>query len=342
VLGQGGDTVRKGQMLVTLDPRDFQLSVVQKRAEVGDLQAQLEELLLLHQNHRQSLQQEQQLLQLAEAEVQRMQRLQTQQLGSDSSLSDARAALGRQELSVLNRQVEVQRFESKQSQLQARLQRAEAALQQAELDQQRSRVTASFDGVIRSLDVSVGDRVQAGKLLLSLYALDSLEIRARLPARFQQEIQTALQQQQTLMARSDQGLEMQLVRLAGEADPGGIDVYFRPQSGAQSLRPGNLLKLELARPALQDVVAIPYPALYGNDRIYVLRKGRMHGLSVETLGRSLNAEGENLLLIRSAALRPDDAIIVTHLPNAINGLKVRDSSQPAAQQKQPGKLEAKS
>lgn len=323
-----GDQVQKGQLLLALDPRDFELALEQKQAEVRDLKAQLEELRLLHDNNEKALLQEQELLQLAQAEVQRMQRLQTQKLGSESSLSDARAALGKQELAVLNRQIEVRRFSTKETQLQARLQSASAALQQAQLNLQRSEVHAEFNGVISSVAVSAGDRVQSGKILLSLYALDSLEIRARLPARFQQEIQAALAQGETLTGQTANAEPLQLLRLAGEADPGGIDAFFKPLDGPGLLRPGNLLKLDLQRPRLDNVIAIPYPSLYGNNRVYLMRDGRMFGVDVETLGRSRNQAGESLLLIRSAEINDQDRIIITHLPNAINGLKIRDAALP--------------
>jgi hypothetical protein len=120
------------------------------------------------------------------------------------------------------------------------------------------------------------------------------------------------------------GHRVQLVldRLAGEAGPGGIDGLFRVASGSDFLRLGNLLKLQLQRPPQHDLVPIPFQAIYGNNRIYLLKGGRMQGLSVENVGQYLPPDGPPRLLIRSAAIASGDSIIITHLPQAVSGLKV--------------------
>lgn len=321
-----GQQVLAGQPLVTMDGRDFTLAKLQAQAEVSDIQAQLTEHELKYQANQKALEEEKKLLELANREVQRVVRLKKNNLSSASALSTARELVGRQELSLITMQLEVDRYQATKKQLQARLARARARLAETELAIERSQVRARFDGVVVEVPVAVGDRVRIADLLVSLYALDSLEISARLPARYQSEIQQALISSNPLNASatlSGQGLDLQLLRLAGEADASGIDAYFQIIKGAERLRLGNLIKMNVQRPIQHRVIAIPFRAIYGNNRIFLLREQRMQAVDVETVGQYQQTENRHLLLIRSPHIKPGDQIITTHLPNAVDGLKVK-------------------
>jgi len=321
-----GQRVREGDRLLALDPRDFQLAVDQAQAEVLDLEAQLKDLDLRHQADQAELAQEQRLLELAQAEVTRQQRLKKQGLGAETALDKAREALGGQQLKLISQRDQVDRYPASRRQLEARLQRNRARLEQARLALQRSQVVAPFDGLVASVPVAVGDRVQTGQILLSLYAPQRLEVRARIPARYQAEIQAALNAHDQLTARAEMAgepVQLTLDRLAGEADPSGIDGLFRVTRGSEHLRMGNLLKLHLQRPPQPNLVAIPFQAIYGNDRIYLLKDGRMQGLDVEAVGQSYPEGGSAALLIRNPEITLGDQIIRTHLPNAVSGLRVK-------------------
>jgi multidrug efflux pump subunit AcrA (membrane-fusion protein) len=320
-----GDSVSQGQLLITLDPRDYELTIEQAEADVLDLEAQLDDLELSHQSNLNSLEKEKQLLDLAKSEVEREGRLRKKNLSAESALDEARNALGKQELSVISRQSEVRRYAANRKQLEARLSRNRAKLAEAKLAFERSQVTAPFDGVIADVPLAVGDRVQKGTILVSLYPAGELEVRARIPVQYQGEIQSALDSTTKLTASSDfsgQQLSLSLKRLAGEADPSGIDGFFSVDANADKLRLGNLLKLHFQRPLLDGVVPVPFQAIYGNNRVYLLKEGRMHGVDVEAVGQFVSHEGVNNLLIRSPELAPGEQIVRTHLPNATSGLKV--------------------
>ena len=255
-----------------------------------------------------------------------MERLKKNNLSSESALSAAHEVLARQELSLLARQLEVDRYPSSTRQLQARLARARAHLRETELALERSEILAPFDGIVSEVPVASGDRVRVADLLVSLYALDALEIRASIPAGFQAELQQALESGVGLSATAQMGGEkfpLKLLRLAGAARADGIDAYFQVQQGGSQLRIGNLLQVRLQRPAQDQVLAVPYRAIYGNNRIYLLRAGRMHAVNVESVGQFTDVDNVSALLIRSADIQPGDQIITTHLSNAVDGLKVK-------------------
>jgi multidrug efflux pump subunit AcrA (membrane-fusion protein) len=319
-----GQRFTAGTLLLALDPRDFTPAVTQARAELADLDAQLDTERLRVRADRTALGHERTLLALAEAAVERAQRLKSRELGSDTALDDAQAALGRQRLAVTSRQLAVDGAAARLAQLEARRARQQATLEAAELALERSRVVAPFDGIVADVHVAPGDRVQVGSALLEIYPADALEVRARVAQRYQQELLAALDgatppRAQTTIAGRE--LTLPLRRIAGAGDPSGIDAFFALPDAA-GVRLGALLDLALLRPVVDDAVAVPYRALYGNGRVYLLRDGRMHGVEVELLGPA--ADGDvSLALVRGAGLAAGERVIVTHLPNAIDGLPVQ-------------------
>lgn len=164
------------------------------------------------------------------------------------------------------------------------------------------------------------------EVLLTLYALESLEVRARIPAPFQAELTAALQVHAQLPATAsvgEQRLDLTLERLAGEASASGIDALFAiADSNADLVRAGQLVAVRLERPAREDAVAVPFGAVYGGNRVYTLVDGRMKGIPVRPLGGWLTERGEERLLVEATALATGDRLIITHMPNAVDGLRV--------------------
>jgi multidrug efflux pump subunit AcrA (membrane-fusion protein) len=326
VLVQSGTSVITGQSLVKMDIRDFETALVQAESDLKEIENQIGELKIRHQSNLKTLETELELLQLADEEVQRLFKLKAQNLTADTILSVARSARGRQQLSVYSRELEVESYPAQMGKLKARLNQYAAHLKQSRLVIERSTVLAPFDAVISSTPVSVGDRVATGQILVALYPVDSLEIRAHIPAQYIARIQQALAQdiiQQASIKLADSILELELKRLAGEAEPSGIDAYFGVGESGQELRPGALLTLSFKLPTEEDVVAVPYQAIYGNSRLYLLRDDRLQGVEVKSIGQYIDADGTSMLLVKSPQIDNGDEIVVTHLPNAVSGLKVR-------------------
>jgi hypothetical protein len=116
-------------------------------------------------------------------------------------------------------------------------------------------------------------------------------------------------------------ITLQLDRVSGEADPSGIDGLFRIQHGAELLRLGSMMTLQLQRDPQAGVVAVPYTALYGNDRMYKLVDNRLQAITVTALGDYAGAGDQPMLLVKSAQLQAGDQLVTTHLPNAVTGLR---------------------
>ncbi len=323
---RNGARVSKNQRLVTMDRRDFEAALLQAEADQRDIDNQIAELKVRHEANLLSLETERKLLALSDAEVERLVKLKQQNLSADTALNSARSELGRQQLAVTSRALDVDSYPARLQILMARQDRAKAQLAQARLAMSRSEVRAPFDAIISEVAVAVGDRVSLGQLLISLFPLNALEIRAHLPINYIDSVQQAIARGAQLEAgvpgRNELG-RFPVLRLAGEAEATGIDVYFAIDSIDTQLRPGELLPLSLQLPAESGVYAVPYQAIYGNSRIYLVTEDRLKAIEVSTIGQARDENNLVLVLIRSNAINPGDQISVTHLPNAVSGLKVK-------------------
>jgi HlyD family secretion protein len=325
VLVREGDRVEAGQLLVELDPRDFSFRLVQARAQIEELEAQVESERTGHETDLAALEQERKLLAIAQDGVERASQLTKQRVGSQTDLDTAEQELARQALAVSNREMSIADFPARQRALAARLSSARARLEEIALELERAPVVAPYDAVIAKVSVTAGDQVRKDDVLLTLYAIDSLEVRARIPAPFQAELTASLQDEGRLPATATIGelsLKLSLERLAGEASASGIDGLFDVEDEAGLLRAGQMISLRLDRPPQDDAVAAPFGAVYGGDRVYKLVDGRMKGVAVRSLGSWFTETGEERLLVQAPDLAAGDRLIVTHMPNAIDGLRV--------------------
>ncbi len=321
---RAGDKVKEGQRLVQLDPRDFQSDQMQAEADKADADAQIKEFDLKHITNQKGLEVEQGLLKLAQNDVKRLERLKRSNLSSESAISSAREKLGKQELAVLSRQLEVDKYPSFRQQLIARQAKVNARLKEVSLMIKRSTVIATFDAVVVDVPVAVGDRVRISDMLVSFYPLSSIELRAAVPVRYQAELMQSLNGSQSVIAEykvEGQGHQLKLERLAGEATPGSIDAYFSFEQAIE-LKVGNLIAIDLQRPLQESVVALPFKAIYGSNRVFVLEDQRLKALTVEAVGQYRDETGTSLQLVRAADLQEGDQVVITHLPNATDGLKV--------------------
>jgi multidrug efflux pump subunit AcrA (membrane-fusion protein) len=326
VFVRNGDSVKQGQQLVIMDRRDFAAALLKAEADLRDIDNQIVELKIRQQSNLASLSTERELLGLADTEVQRLLKLKEQNLSADTAINSARSELERRRLVVTSRKLDVDSYPAKLQILMARRDHARAELDQARLAMARSEVSAPFDAIISEVEVAAGDRVSLGQMLISMFPVNTLEIRAHLPINYIKSVQLAIAEGQKLDAsvadRDDLG-RFTVIRLAGEAEATGIDVYFAIGAVPAQLRPGELLPLSLKLPLESGVFAVPYQAIYGNSRIYRVAEDRLQAVDVRSIGQAKTANGQIQVLIRSDDIDSGDLIAVTHLPNAVSGLKVK-------------------
>ncbi|MBK1721570.1 efflux RND transporter periplasmic adaptor subunit [Thiocystis violacea] len=306
-----GDRVTKGEVLARLDPRDLQPRLEKAKADL-----ERERLRLVHD--REALEHERDILKLGKLAVERADTVQSKKLASISSVDEAREQYARAQLAVTLREQSIAEHP-------ARLSSLEAALAEAQRDAARGEIKAPFDGRIGVVEAAAGDQLQPNQTILTLYPLDALYVRAKVPGAYSEELRAALTEGETLNARgahAGQPVSAVLERLAGEADARGVDALLRLPSGT-NIPLGAFVSLQLQRPAAAQTIALPFAALHGGDRVFVVEDGRLKGVDVQRVGElESTATGQDLVLVRAAGIHAGEQIMVTHLPHAVETLKV--------------------
>lgn len=323
-----GESVRKGELLVQLDERELRFAMERRAAELKEAEARLASEAERHRADQASLRHEEELLRLARAQLERAREVAARKLAPQSLVDEAQSAVERQALAVEARRLALQDHPSRVAALEAQRDRAAADLAQARLDLEHARIAAPFAGRVAKVRVAPGDRVTAGAVVAEIYDQRELEVRAQVPATHLSSVRAALAAGNRPLAHGTvdgQRVTLEVDRLAAQVEKGsaGIDALLRAREGASVLSLGRVVELMLELPPQPDVIAVPFDAVYGFNRVYVMEDGRMRGVDVQVIGERRGAGGETRLLVRSPALRAGAALITTQLPNAVDGLKVK-------------------
>tara|TARA_R110002072_G_scaffold163353_2_gene315831 strand:+ start:8923 stop:10182 length:1260 start_codon:yes stop_codon:yes gene_type:complete len=324
-----GMQVKAGDILIKLDDKEIKLTVEQRKADVAELNAQINAEKNRYASDQLALKEEQRLLTIAENAVKRQAKLQASKLVAQERYDNAESQRAQTALSVNARKLMLADHPSRLAQLKARLKRAETLLSNALLDAERSTIKAPFDGVITSVSVSPGERVQIGQALVSLYDNNNMELLAQIPDRYVSEIRQALNNGKNITALSSrfgETKELSLQRLSGQVKQGsgGINGIFIPKEAKPNFVLNNAVEILVSLPKIENSISLPLSAIYGADRIYRVEGGRLQAISIQILGKELDPLGkEDRAIITSKLLSKGDVIATTQLPNAISGLKVQ-------------------
>ena len=202
VLVEDNQSVKQGQLLATIDDREYRAALDATLADVANARAQLAaSRSALTRQHATILEVQasgrmhQADLDLARADLVRYANLAEQGAGT---LQNAQQARSRLDAAEAQQKQDRAALESARSQLavlqaqseaaQAVLERAQAAARRAQIDLSHTRLTAPFDGVVGHRAVRVGNLVSPGVALLAVVPLQ----RAYVVANFQENQLTHL------------------------------------------------------------------------------------------------------------------------------------------------------
>jgi multidrug efflux pump subunit AcrA (membrane-fusion protein) len=318
-----GDEVSQGELLVALAASDLELPFEVASADVADITAQLKLQDLNYQANIERLEHEKSVLKIKQQDVKRNRELISKKLLSQSGLEQSIEARTRQEFAVVGAELSVQENKAKVEQLKARLGKAQANLKQAQVNMRRGVVKAPFDSRIVDVHVSQGDRVNVNSAMVTYYALESLELRAKIPVAQMGMVYQALEAGEHLSARlnfNGKVYVLSLKRLDGQAMASGVDAFFDIPEELKMLRSGDLLEVHLLGRTIENSFSVPYSAIYGSDGIYRIDNDVLQAARVEVLGDTL-VNGSPMALLKGDVV-DGDMLAITHLPNAISGLKV--------------------
>jgi RND family efflux transporter MFP subunit len=255
----------------------------------------------------------------AAKELARQEKLAEQNVASDSRLDDARNA---------------------QKVAAAALQEAQAALEQAQRDLARTEIRAPFEGRVRNEKVDVGQFVNRGAPIATIYAVDYAEVRLPIPDSElayldlpqlyrggQSETEGPEVRLHTDFAGGQHSWSGRIVRTEGEIDPRTRMVnvvarvpspYAPSEEGRPPLAAGLFVEAEILGRRDAAVFVLPRAALREDGRILVVdEEDRLRWRDVELT----RADREQIVV--SGGIVVGDRVCISALESAAEGQRVR-------------------
>ncbi len=328
-----GDVVSAGDLLVRLDDADLRLTLGQRQAELAEIEARIDSEHNRYAADLEALEEERALLELARRNLERARRLAVNQAGSEAGVDDARQIIRTRALAVLQRELNIGDHDARLAQLTAAAARARAARDSVVRDIERTEVRAWFDARITSVGVARGQRVRVGDVLVQLFDISRLEVRAQIPERHMAAVRGDLDAGRAVVATArfeGRAYRLFLNRLAGEvrAGQGGLDGFFGfDGEPLVNVEVGRVVNLDVRLPAVDDAFSLPLTALYGSDTVYRIVDDRMRSTAVRHVGEHRAENGERRALLLSQALVDGDTVVTVQIPAAVDGLKVQVSTR---------------
>ena len=180
---QAGSFVDEGDLLLEIDPRDYQLEIRQLQELVKQANVSIEESDVEKANAQSLIANAQEELKLQSDDVQRYSDLARRDAGSRIQLAAAKREEIRARNSLQNLKNQISLITTKKNRFLQQKEQALANLEKAALDLSRTKITAPISGLVMSDEVEKDDYVQPGTPLVSLEDRSKVEVRFNLRLR---------------------------------------------------------------------------------------------------------------------------------------------------------------
>ncbi len=301
-----GGRIKKGRIVVRIDPSDFDLALEQQRAKVTQAKTDLE----VEQGRQ--------------------------------SVAEREWSLIREEIRPSNTSKRLVTRKVYLESAQAHLKSAESGMKKAELDRNRTVIKAPFDALVTEDFVDVGQVVGQNTQIAVLVASSAFWVRASVPMdRLSWILLPGVSGKQGSPVRVFQqigpGLSVErdghVVKLLGELDPKGqmarILVEVKdplgpgddPNAPKLPLLIGANVKLEIDGPILENTIEIPRLALREGNRIWV--KDAESKLAIRPV--EIIWSGDFTIFV-SGNIEPGEKIVTSQISIPVEGLMLREKN----------------
>lgn len=176
---RSGNSVMQDDVLLRIDPADYQLRIQQREADLSQAEAQLQQLVAGSRSDQQSLILQKALLEVRQSEVNRLRQLRGNAAASQSESDTAQAAYLQQALAVESLERTIALTPAQISSANAAIKLASARLDEAKRDLARTTITAPFAGLLSGVNLQPQQYVAPGQQLFELHDVDTIEVEAQ-------------------------------------------------------------------------------------------------------------------------------------------------------------------
>lgn len=321
---RAGGLLQAGQVLVKVDPFDYELSLSDAKTALADAHSSLAEAEEQLRIQNLNVDYADNSLQLAQTDLTRAQALfnagsmTSQQLETrELTLSQRDQSLRQAQSNIVLQEAAIKRRATAIDTAQRNVDRAIRALAETS-------ITTPYDAVVVSSNVVPGATFSQGEAVATVYQANALEARFTLS-----EFQYGKLLADGLIGREVEViwdikpepivLKGNITRIGAQvnASLGGVELFAALQSSPEAnIWPGTFVSINLAGTSFEDALSIPETALYSDGKFYVVKNRRMTSVPAEILAR----DGENVIV--KASLSDGDRIITTRLAQAGDGVLI--------------------
>jgi RND family efflux transporter MFP subunit len=232
---------------------------------------------------------------------------------------------------------------------------AQAKYQQALVDRERTQIKAPFSGRLISQQINLGDVVNVHTPLANIYASDSLEVRMPINHSYIQFINLPNESDLTapsaslstltitnpLTAQKEQWLGT-LIRTAASVDEQSQQLHLIAKidhpitmqpNKPHPLKVGQYVDVLLQGKKLEDVIVVDNDAIYQNHYVYIVENNTLQKRIVTVLWQNKSHS------IINTGLTVDDELIITPLGKISSGTAVSIQSQTTTEEQSTKSLE---
>jgi multidrug efflux pump subunit AcrA (membrane-fusion protein) len=215
---QAGRPVKAGDTLIELDGTDFLRQVELAQQRIAELEAQLKQIDVEAARYQERRKIEAEDIRLAENEVRRIAALVKDSAAKQFELEAAqRTSLSAQRAELATREL-LEKIEPRKSAWQALRDGQESSLKIAQQNLDRCNVTSPITGVLQTVDVKLGESLQAGQRVARVVSLARVEMPVQLPVAARTDIVIGGRVELNAANNTSQCWDAKVVRLSPEDD----------------------------------------------------------------------------------------------------------------------------
>jgi RND family efflux transporter MFP subunit len=339
-----GMLVEKDQVLARIDVSDYEIALMEAKAEITRLNAEREQLKQYLQDTHEQLAKEIEILKLYMSDYKRQKELAGKGIAATKAMEEAQRNMVTQRKVIINTQTDLNQKKIQQATIDAQLQRALAEKKMAQINIERSVIKSPFRGRVKQMFIDNGEYVQAGTKLFDIADDTQLEIPVSLDAYDVAKILGLKSEDQRKYMNWFQKPASDTVQVEWVEDPAlccwtgsitriknfdpetrTITFVVRPKQfmkGRKGYFPivsGMFCKVIFQGLELKNAVKVPWVAIQLDGDAYVVSKdGRLEERKIEIF----SIEGSQAII--SSGLKDGDLLIVQRLPRGlVNGMKVK-------------------
>lgn len=326
-----GGVVKKGEILLRIDPFQYEGKLVEAKAKLAEARAKAREIEATIDSEQDALKRSKEQLVIAKRDLERAAPLAERGTISKKVADDRRMIVSEREQGLDQRVNNLDIQQAKAAQQRAVISQLDWGVRMARRNLEDSVLQAPFDAYVTNVVAETGRIVSANDPVATLLDTNWLEVRFTLSDRQYGRIVSS---DQTLIGREVKVLwhvgdkpivyEARIERVGAEiaAEKGGVEIYARidTPNAPTAIRSGAFVEVRVPDRAYERVTALPQTSLYG-DRVYVIEEGRLKARQVDLVG-ALGAQ----ILVRGQIAK-GDKVITTRLSAAGDGVRVEELSE---------------